>query len=204
VIPKKGTTMRFSLRRLTVTTAMVALAALGAAACGDDGSGSGSSAAPTVTGAWARTSASMATAGAAYMEIKGGSSADALVAASVPADIATKAEIHETVMGGSGSATTMAHSMSGGATMASTTMAMGSGSMGSGSTGSSSAGGMMAMRPVDKIAIPAGKTVSLAPGGYHVMLLQLKNPLTTGQKFTLTLTFEKAGKVDVPVEVRAS
>jgi copper(I)-binding protein len=192
--------MRFSLRRLTVTTALVALATLGTAACGDDDAGSSSSAAPTVSGAWARTSASMASAGAAYMEIKGGSSADALVGVTVPAEVAAKAEIHETVMAGSGTGTgtgsTMGHgSMSGAGAMASTTMAMGSGSTGT---------GMMEMRAVDKIAIPAGKTVSLAPGGYHVMLLQLKSPLTTGQKFTLTLTFEKAGKVDVPVEVRAS
>ncbi len=181
--------MRFSFRRLTVVTALVALSALGAAACGDDDTSSSGSAAPTVSGAWARTSASMASAGAAYMEIHGGTSDDALVSVAAPSDIAGKAELHETTMAGGGSA-------SAGHGMSSTTMGMGS----SGSTGS----GMMEMKQVAKIDVPKGKMVSLAPGGYHVMLLELKQPLTAGQKFTLTLTFENAGKVDVPVEVRAS
>jgi copper(I)-binding protein len=189
--------MRSPFRRLSFAAALLVVAGLGAAACGDDGESTSStsgSSTPTVSGAWARTSPAMATAGAAYMEIKGGSTDDALLAASAPTDIAATTEVHETTMAGSGS--TMNHgNMSGSAGMATTTMAMGSGSTGS---------GMMEMRKVEKIAIPAGKTVSLAPGGYHVMLLGLPKPLVAGQKFTLTLTFEKAGKVDVPVEVRAS
>lgn len=185
--------MRFSLRRLTVVTALVALSALGAAACGDDDTSSSGSAAPTVSGAWARTSASMASAGAAYMEIHGGTSDDALVSVAAPSDIAGKAELHETTMAGGGSA-------SAGHGMSTTTMGMGS----SGSTGTGMSTGMMEMKQVAKIDVPKGKMVSLAPGGYHVMLLELKQPLTAGQKFTLTLTFENAGKVDVPVEVRAS
>lgn len=188
--------MRFSLRRLTLIAAVVAIAGLGAAACGDDGesTGSTSAAAPTITGAWARASASSAANGAAYMEIKGGSADDALVAASAPTEVAATTEVHETVMAGNGAGMDRSK-MSGSTGMATTTMAMGSGSTGS---------GMMEMRQVEKVAIPAGKTVSFAPGGYHVMLLGLPKPLTVGQKFTLTLTFEKAGKIDVPVEVRAS
>jgi copper(I)-binding protein len=46
------------------------------------------------------------------------------------------------------------------------------------------------------IEIPAGGTVKLAPGGLHLMFVTLKAPLTEGGKLPVTLTFEKAGKVD--------
>jgi len=52
------------------------------------------------------------------------------------------------------------------------------------------------------LEIPAGKTVELAPGGYHVMLMELAAPLKEGSTFDLTLTFEKAGEKTVSVEVR--
>lgn len=67
-------------------------------------------------------------------------------------------------------------------------------------------GGIMKMRPVKKISLPAGKAVALAPGGHHVMLLDLKRPLAAGEKVPLTLRFEdKSGKpesVEVSAEVR--
>lgn len=56
-------------------------------------------------------------------------------------------------------------------------------------------GGVMKMRAVQRLDIAAGKPVSLAPGGYHVMLMDLAQPLKEGEKVTLTLTFaDKAGK----------
>lgn len=64
-------------------------------------------------------------------------------------------------------------------------------------------GGVMKMRQVQAIEIPAGGTVALEPGGLHVMLLGLKAPLKENDKFPLTLTFEKAGSVDVDVKVEA-
>ena len=65
-------------------------------------------------------------------------------------------------------------------------------------------GGVMKMRPLSKgLVIPAGATVKLEPGGYHLMLLKLKKPLTAGQRFKATLVFEKAGPVEVQFEVRA-
>lgn len=64
-------------------------------------------------------------------------------------------------------------------------------------------GGMMKMSPVPNIKIPAGGSVSLEPGGLHVMLINLKQPLEPGQKIKLTLTFEKAGSIPVEAEVRA-
>jgi periplasmic copper chaperone A len=62
--------------------------------------------------------------------------------------------------------------------------------------------GMMRMRAVPVLELPAGKTVKLEPGGYHVMLFDLKQSLVTGQKLKLELTFEDAGKRQhrVPVE----
>lgn len=65
-------------------------------------------------------------------------------------------------------------------------------------------GGIMKMRPLPKgIAVAAGATVSLAPGGLHVMFLDLKQPLQQGERFPARLTFEKAGVMDVTFEVRA-
>ena len=56
--------------------------------------------------------------------------------------------------------------------------------------------GVMTMRALDKgLPIEPGKTVKLAPGGYHLMLMDLKTPLKQGDKVPLTLEFEKAGKV---------
>ncbi len=60
------------------------------------------------------------------------------------------------------------------------------------------------MRPVaGGLPIEPGKTVTFAPGGYHLMFVDLKSPLKQGEKLTATLEFEKAGKVDVTFEVQA-
>ena len=64
--------------------------------------------------------------------------------------------------------------------------------------------GVMKMRPLEKgLTIEPGKTVKLAPGGNHVMMLDLKAPLKQGDKVPLTLDFEKAGKVAVSLDVQA-
>lgn len=62
-------------------------------------------------------------------------------------------------------------------------------------------GDVLRMRQVHGIEIPAGKTVALEPGGLHVMLMTLKEPLEQGTSFPLTLNFEKAGSVTVDVQV---
>ena len=63
--------------------------------------------------------------------------------------------------------------------------------------------GVMTMRPLDKgLVIEPGKTVKLAPGGYHLMLLQLKSALKQGDKVPVTLEFERAGKVSLSLEVQ--
>ncbi|MGY8664877.1 copper chaperone PCu(A)C [Bradyrhizobium sp. UFLA05-109] len=64
--------------------------------------------------------------------------------------------------------------------------------------------GVMKMRPLDKgLAIEPGKTVKLAPGGYHLMMQELKGPLKQGDKVPVTLQFEKAGKIAVTLDVQA-
>lgn len=65
-------------------------------------------------------------------------------------------------------------------------------------------GGVMKMRELPSgLPIEAGKTISLAPGGYHLMLMGLKAPLKQGNKVPVTLNFEKAGKIDVTLDVQA-
>lgn len=163
-----------------------------------------------VSDVWART-ASAGGNGAVYMVIVGGSEADALVSASVGADVADRVELHETTAAG-GSTTTMAGgsettttAMHGGET---TTTAMhGGGSPttamgGGGSPTTAMGGGMMTMHKVDKIPVAADSTVELKPGGLHVMLFGLKKDLTVGEKLPVTLTFEKAGEKKVTAEVR--
>jgi copper(I)-binding protein len=63
--------------------------------------------------------------------------------------------------------------------------------------------GVMTMRPLDKgLVIEPGKIVKLAPGGYHLMMLDLKSPLKQGDKVPVTLEFEKAGKVKLSLDVQ--
>ena len=64
-------------------------------------------------------------------------------------------------------------------------------------------GGVMRMRPVEAIVVPAGDAAELAPGGNHIMLLNLKSPLVAGETFPVTLVFEKAGEITVEVKVDA-
>jgi len=70
-------------------------------------------------------------------------------------------------------------------------------------THSMDAEGVARMRPVDHIELPAGETVTLQPGGLHVMLMGLNAPLKQGDSFPLTLRFEKAGDVTFDVTVAA-
>jgi copper(I)-binding protein len=65
-------------------------------------------------------------------------------------------------------------------------------------------GGVMKMRELrDGLTIAPGATVELKPGSYHIMMMNLSRPLTQGEKVKGSLTFEKAGKVDVEFAVEA-
>ena len=173
--------MKTTTRLASVALALSAV--LGTAACGDD-TDTATEPAITVDGAWARTSPSMVTMGAAYMNITSAVD-DELVGVAVDESIASDAQIHEMVM-----ATENTMSMGADTTMslgADTTVSMGSGEM--------------VMQEVESIAVPADGGVELKPGGYHVMLIDLVKPLETGQTFDVTLTFAKAGDVVVSVTV---
>jgi periplasmic copper chaperone A len=61
--------------------------------------------------------------------------------------------------------------------------------------------GVSKMREVAGLAVSPGTPVTLAPGGYHIMLMGLKQPLKQGDAFPVTLTFEKAGPVTATVTV---
>lgn len=64
------------------------------------------------------------------------------------------------------------------------------------------ADGVMKMQQVQDVVIPAGGEVRFEPMGYHVMLFNLKQQAKDGERFPMTLNFEKAGKVDVEVAVQ--
>ena len=158
------------------------------AACGSDQQSIDTTATPAaasidVSSAWARTSPAAAGAGALYLTIdNNGGLDDALIAARVDASIAKTAELHETVAVDA-SATTAAAAMPGG------TMA-------------AAAETMMEMRPVNRIVVPAQGSVVLAPGGYHIMMMGLIEPLTVGSALNVTLTFEVSGDKVVIATVR--
>ena len=65
-------------------------------------------------------------------------------------------------------------------------------------------GNVMKMRAVPGIDLPAGKTVDLKPGGYHVMLMDLKRELKAGETVPVTLVIEGADKKRETVEVKAT
>jgi len=166
-------------RITTIAVALLATASLGLAACGDDedtGTTAASSEPVSISGPWARVTAPEAKTSAAYMTITS-KDGDVLTKASVPASIAGMAQIHET--------TTSDTSMD--------------------EAGDDDAmGGMKSMKEVAKIDIPAGGSVQLKPGGYHVMLMELAKPITAGETVPVTLTFERAGEVTVDAVARES
>ena len=65
-------------------------------------------------------------------------------------------------------------------------------------------GTIMRMRELENgLEIPPGATVALAPGGLHLMMMGLKAPLKEATRVPVTLVFEKAGKIDVELQVMA-
>jgi hypothetical protein len=123
--------------------------------------------------AWARPTPTGATNGVIYLTVSS-DVADELVAAEVPASIAASAELHAT-MGGEG---------------------------GGGHThGGGGSGEMMSMGEVDSFPIAPGETLTFAPGGNHIMLIDVAEPLTRGTRFTVTLRFDSGRSLDVPVVV---
>ena len=125
----------------------------------------------TVSDAWARSSPSGVTMGAAYFDITSVDD-DSLVAVFVSSDIAARAEIHEVVK-----------------------------AMDMGDDASEMHDDAMSMQEMDALELPAGTMVQLGPGGYHIMLIDLAEPLVVGDTFDLTLDFDQAPDLTVTVEV---
>lgn len=65
-------------------------------------------------------------------------------------------------------------------------------------------GDVMRMRPVEAIDVPGGQTVTLRPGGLHLMLIGLSQPLREGESVPVVLRFERAGPVQVALTVQAA
>lgn len=64
--------------------------------------------------------------------------------------------------------------------------------------------GIMTMRPMDTgVEVPAGGKVEFKPGGFHIMFMELKQPLKQDERLKGTLTFEKAGPVEVEFKVES-
>lgn len=146
-----------------------------------------------VSSIWARTSPMVAEAGAVYLTIdNAGGLDDALVGVHVDPSIAKTAELHETVAVDASTSTVaggMTTAAPASAAMPSETMAV-------------AAEPMMEMRPVDRIVVPAQGSVALAPGGYHIMMKGLVEPLAVGSTLNVTLTFEMSGDQVVIATVR--
>ncbi|WP_407175861.1 copper chaperone PCu(A)C [Bradyrhizobium sp. STM 3562] len=62
--------------------------------------------------------------------------------------------------------------------------------------------GAPAMRMIPQIPLAAGSTTVFKPDGYHVMLLQTRQPLASGERFTCSIAFQKAGTIETEVNVR--
>jgi len=61
--------------------------------------------------------------------------------------------------------------------------------------------GVMSMKPVLELALPAGANTAIEPGHFHIMLIGVKAPLEAGQSFPITLTFASAPPLEVSVAV---
>lgn len=171
---------------------LLAAGALVVAACGDDDGGGDDTV--TVTGAWARTSPMASDLGAAYLVIESPID-DRMIGASAPLTLAGRTEIHETVM------MPPDDGMDGDGMHGDDTD--GNGMDGNGMDGDDMHGdGMMTMRQVGHIDLPAGQPIALEPGGLHVMLIDLRQPLEAGDTFELRLSFAEQDPIDVTVEIR--
>ena len=135
----------------------------------------------------------MATMGAAYMTITSPVD-DRLLGADIDTAVAADAQVHEVVMVGS---TDTSMSMG-----SESTMPMGSEStMSMGSESTMPMSGEMTMREVDHVDLGAGTPLELKPGSYHIMLIDLVDPLVVGNSISVTLQFETAGDVVVEIPV---
>lgn len=152
-----------------------------------------------VSDAWVAAPIGNSTVTGAFMKVTNSGGEDVkLVSATVDPATAAAAQLHETTMAEAGESgaettTTAQYDVHGG---------------GSGSTHGGGSGDTAGMAEVEAIEIPAGETVSLERGSYHLMLIDLAAPLSAGATVPITLTFEDTAgqteEVRVDAEVRAA
>lgn len=187
---------------IALTVAVIAAGAL--AACG----GGSSSDEVSVSDPWIRVTPGTQDMTAAYMDLESPVD-DKLVGASVASNIAETVELHETTDSHSGDTSGSMDDMEmgdqkgpGKGNMADSDdmsdMEMGSDSM-SEMDGQMK---MMGMKQVPSIALPAGEEVKLEPGGYHIMIMGLKDPIEAGDEYQITLEFENVGEIAVQAIAR--
>ena len=132
---------------------------------------------------------------AVYLDIDNSTDEDdRLLGVEVDGDVAASAELHETFDADD-------HDMGDGE-MDDGDAAMDHGDMDGGTEPTDEGFAMMGMREIEALDIPAGETVELVPGGYHLMLIDLARDLEVGDEFDVTLRFESAGEHTVTVTVR--
>jgi copper(I)-binding protein len=142
-----------------------------------------------VTDAWARAMPPGTTTSAVYVKLTNGTGVDdALVSVSTPAT--ATAEIHE--VSPVSAAPAESSGMGGGMSSVAPMESAGTG------------GGMMGMHPIEKLPLPAGQMVELKPGSFHIMLIDVPEPLKDGSTIEVTLTFEKAPPITLTVPVKMS
>jgi copper(I)-binding protein len=197
------------MKRLAACSALVVIVL---AACGSDGG-------ITIEDAWARTSAAGQTTGAIYFQLTSDDD-DRLLAASVPETVAGEAEVHEVVMVADDGSMDDTDDGSMDDTDDGSMDDNDDGSMDDTDDGSMDdtddgsmddmddemdmSGQMRMQELTDGLALPAGETVTFEPGGYHIMLLDLVEPLEVGDTIELTLDFETADDETITVEVAES
>jgi copper(I)-binding protein len=123
------------------------------------------------SGAWSRPTPATATNGVVYLEVTS-DVRDALVGVEVSPDVAARAELHTTDTGGGG-----------------------------GHQHGAVEGDTITMEQVTEVAISAGGTLEFQPGGNHIMLVDLVQPLELGTTFSATLRFSSGRTLDVVVTV---
>jgi copper(I)-binding protein len=168
------------MRRPILVVLVAVLAAMTIGGCGG-GDGATVGDALVVSGAWARTTPPGAVDGVAYLTIESPVD-DRLLGASVPGSVAGSASIHESMLLDDGSEGHGGGAHHGG--------------------GETSGGGDDSFETT--VELPAGDPVAFEPGGRHVMLVGLVEPLRAGATVPITLTLEVAGEVTVEAEVSAN
>lgn len=166
-------------------TLLIPAAALALAACGGDD-------AISIDGAWARTSPNATDRGAVYFEVTADDT-DTLVGVSVDEAVAGDAQIHEMVMADMDEPMDDTDDESG------SDMEMSDDGEQGDDMGEMP---MMMQELATGLPLPAGETVVLEPGSYHVMLLELVAPLETGQEFEVALSFAEGDDITIEVPVR--